>query len=107
MNYEPIDNKVVLKQVKQLKTTGGIIVPEMGQNKTMECEVIAIGPGLLNRNITDTKLLTSNKTQSLRYPMNVKVGDIVVVPKFSLYEFEEKGEKYYVGKEEEILFIKR
>jgi len=104
MEYKPIDNKVVLKQLKKQKKASGIIVPDLGQNKTIEVEVLSIGPGLPMFNNT-SELLTSNKVQK-RYPMQIKVGDIVVIPKYGLHEYDENGKKYFIGKESDILFIK-
>jgi co-chaperonin GroES (HSP10) len=46
MNFRPLHDRVVLKRVEEdTKTKGGIIIPETAQEKPMQGEIIAVGPG--------------------------------------------------------------
>src|SRR5438093_1372637 len=46
MKFRPLHDRVLLRRVEQeAKTTGGIIIPDTAQEKPMEGEVIAVGPG--------------------------------------------------------------
>ena len=46
MKFRPLHDRVLIRRVEQeAKTTGGIIIPDTAQEKPMEGEVIAVGPG--------------------------------------------------------------
>jgi chaperonin GroES len=66
MNWKPIGDQVLLKEVeKQEKTKSGIIMMA-GMDEYIECNVLAVGDGLFTQ--------TGNKI-----PMTVKVGDRVKI----------------------------
>lgn len=66
MNWKPIGDQVLLKEVeKQEKTKSGIIMMA-GMDEYIECDVLAVGDGLFTQ--------TGNKI-----PMTVKVGDRVKI----------------------------
>ena len=66
MNWKPIGDQVLLKQLeKQEKTKSGIIMMA-GMDEFVECDVVAVGEGLFTQ--------TGN-----RIPMTVKTGDRVKV----------------------------
>ena len=46
MSFRPLHDRVVVRRVNQeAKSRGGIIIPDTAQEKPMEGEVIAVGPG--------------------------------------------------------------
>ena len=46
MKFRPLHDRVVVKRVEEdTKTKGGIIIPDTAQEKPMQGEVIAVGPG--------------------------------------------------------------
>ena len=46
MKFNPIDQRVVLKQIEVTGTTsGGVIIPDTTKEGTEIAEVIAVGPG--------------------------------------------------------------
>lgn len=66
MNWKPIGDQVLLKELeRQEKTKSGIIVMS-GMDEYIECDVIAVGDGLFTQ--------TGNKI-----PMTVKTGDRVKI----------------------------
>ena len=66
MNWTPIGDQVLLKELeKQEKTKSGIIMMA-GMDEYIECDVMAVGDGLFTQ--------TGNKI-----PMTVKVGDRVKI----------------------------
>jgi chaperonin GroES len=75
---------------KQEITSGGIIIPDMAQNKQQEGMVIAVGPG---------KLCENGEV----VPPNVQVGDRVLLPKWGGSEEDVHGVKYSVVKDTDIL----
>lgn len=71
MRYQPLANRVIMREVHEDKTTrGGLWVPDIARrNKGLSYgEVIAVGPGRLN---AEGKLV----------PVHVKVGDVVCFPR--------------------------
>ena len=46
MQFRPLHDRVVVRRLDaEEKTAGGIIIPDTAQEKPMEGEVIAVGPG--------------------------------------------------------------
>ncbi|MFI4983240.1 MAG: co-chaperone GroES, partial [Nevskiales bacterium] len=46
MKFRPLQDRVLIRRLTQdEKTAGGIIIPDTAQEKPMEGEVIAAGPG--------------------------------------------------------------
>ena len=46
MNFRPLHDRVLIRRVEpEGKTTGGIIIPDTAQEKPMEGEIVAVGPG--------------------------------------------------------------
>ena len=46
MSFRPLHDRVVVRRVNQEeKSRGGIIIPDTAQEKPMEGEIIAVGPG--------------------------------------------------------------
>ncbi len=85
----PLLDRVLIKRIAQEeKTESGIFIPDAAKEKTHTGEVLAVGPG----KVVDGKTI----------PMNVKVGDMVFLPK---YAGTEAGKEHLIIKEEEILGI--
>lgn len=77
---------------KKKKTKGGILLPDTAQKKSQKGTVIAIGSG---------KMLDNG----VRTPFEVKVGDRVLLAKYSGVDIEEEGENYLLLSERDILAI--
>jgi chaperonin GroES len=93
MALKPLDDRVVIKPAApQEKTKSGIILPENAQEKPMQGEVIAVGPGKL----TDS----GNRGQ-----VSVSVGDQVIYGKYAGTEVEIEGETYKVMRDSELLGV--
>lgn len=89
-----LHDKVVLKKVEEeQQVVGGIIVPDMGREKSNCYEVIDHGPGMYNPHLGNY------------YPMEVKVGDLVIVPKAVINQVIVDGIEYFVCREVEILTV--
>jgi chaperonin GroES len=86
----------VLKKVdSEDKVVGGIIIPDTGKEKSNYFEVVDVGQGMYNPHKGDY------------YPMEVLVGDIVIVPKAVVVQILVDDEEYYVCREVEILTVVR
>jgi len=92
-NIRPLQDRVILKRVKEEeKTKGGIIIPDTAKEKPIEGEVIAIGSG---------KVLEDGTVRKL----DVKVGDRVLFGKYSGTEVKLDGEEHLIVREDDILGI--
>lgn len=92
MTIKPLSNRVVLKNLEAEETTkGGIILAGSAKEKPQTAEVVAVGGGA----VCDGKLI----------PMTVKVGDKVIIGKYSGTEVKLDGCEYIIVKEDEILAI--
>ena len=66
----PLNDRLVVKAVEpESKTAGGIYLPDSAQEKPLEAEVVAVGPG---------KVLENGKV----VPLEVKPGDRVIYAKY-------------------------
>lgn len=93
MNIKPLADRVVLKRLEAEETTkSGIVLAGTAKEKPQEAEVMAVGKGGLT---TDGKEIK----------MEVKVGDKVLISKYSGTEVKVKGEEYIIVKQEDILAI--
>ena len=91
MALEAIYNAVIVKPVEAEETSyGGIIVPDLGNEKNKLAEVVAVGPGYYSA--TGTFLETM-----------LKVGDIVILPTMGFSKMEYEGEEYWLGPENQVL----
>ncbi len=92
MSIKPLADRVVIKMLEAEETTkGGIILTSAAQEKPQVAEVVAVGPGKTE----DGKLV----------PVTLKVGDKVLMSKYSGTEVKVDGEEYTILREEDILAI--
>jgi chaperonin GroES len=93
MNIRPLQDRVLIKRIdEQEQVRGGIIIPDTAKEKPQEAEVVAVGPGKTN---DDGK----------RVPVDIKVGDKVLVGKYSGSDIKIDGEDYVIVREDEILAV--
>lgn len=92
MTLKPLGDRVVLKFTEAEETSkGGIILAASAQEKPQTAEVIAVGPG----GIVDGKEIV----------MQVKIGDKVILSKYSGTEVKLGNEEYTIAKQSDILAI--
>ena len=88
---EALFNAVIVKPLETEESTyGGIIVPDVGNEKNQMGEVVAIGPG--KPTITGEFISTI-----------LKVGDTVVLPTQGFTKLPYEGDEYWVGPENQVL----
>lgn len=92
MNIKPLGDRVVIKMLESEETTkGGIILAGSAKEKPQMAEVLAIGPGA----VEDGKVV----------PMEVKVGDKVLMSKYAGTEVKIDGNEYIILSQKDILAI--
>jgi chaperonin GroES len=93
VSFRPLHDRVVVRRVNQEeKSRGGIIIPDTAQEKPMEGEVIAVGPG------------TRGDDGTLQ-PLDIKADDRVLFGKWSGTEVKLDGEELLIMKESDIMGI--
>jgi chaperonin GroES len=93
MKFRPLHDRVVVRRVDEdTKSKGGIIIPDTAQEKPMQGEVIAVGPGGRDES---GKLI----------PIDVKAGDRVLFGKWSGTEVKLDGVEYLIMKESDIMGV--
>ena len=93
MNIRPLHDRVVVKRLEaEEEVRGGIIIPDTAKEKPQQAEVVAVGPGKL-------------KDDDGRSPMDVNVGDQVLIGKYSGSEIQIDGQDLVILREDEILAV--
>ena len=93
MKFRPLHDRVVVRRVDaDEKSAGGIIIPDTAQEKPMQGEVVAVGPG-------------ARDEAGERIALDVKAGDIVLFGKWSGTEVRIDGEELLIMKESDIMGI--
>lgn len=93
MKIRPLHDRVVVARIDaEEKTAGGIVIPDTAKEKPAEGKVIAVGPG----RVADDG--------SVR-PLDVKVGDRVLMGKYAGTDIKLGGEDYIILREDDILAV--
>ncbi len=93
MKFRPLHDRVVVRRITaEEKTKGGIIIPDTAQEKPMEGEVIAVGPGARNE-------------QGTIVALEVKAGDRILFGKWSGTEVKLDGQELLIMKESDIMGV--
>ena len=93
MKFRPLHDRVVVKRIEaEEKSAGGIIIPDTAKEKPSQAEIIAVGPGARGE---AGKLI----------PIDVKVGDRILLGKWSGTEVKIDGQELLIMKESDIMGI--
>lgn len=92
MKLRPLKNHIIIEEVIEEETKGGLILPNSDDQKTMTGEILSVGPG-----IYDDK---GNFEEPL-----FKEGQTVLFPKGTGQHIELEGRKFVFFKPEDILAI--
>lgn len=91
INIRPLHDRVIIQRIEELKSAGGIVIPETAGDKPQRGKVVAIGPG-------------KYENGQLK-KMDVKVGDEVLFGKYSGTEVKVSGMDVLVMREEDIMGV--
>ena len=93
MKFRPLHDRVVVRRIDaEMKTAGGIIIPDTAQEKPQQGEVVAVGPGARNE-------------KGEIVALDVKAGDRVLFGKWSGTEVKVDGEDLLIMKESDIMGV--
>jgi chaperonin GroES len=93
MKFRPLHDRVVVRRIDaDEKSTGGIIIPDTAQEKPMQGEIVAVGPG-------------ARDEAGVRIALDVAEGDLVIFGKWSGTEVRIDGVDLLIMKESDIMGI--
>ncbi|ESY78077.1 molecular chaperone GroES [Mesorhizobium sp. LNHC221B00] len=93
MKFRPLHDRVVIRRAEgDIKSKGGIIIPDTAKEKPQEGEVVAVGPGARDEN-------------GALVPLDVKAGDLILFGKWSGTEVKIDGEDLLIMKEADIMGV--
>ena len=92
MKIRPLADRVLIKSLEVEETTkSGIVLPNTAKEKPQVAEIVAVGPG----GVVDGK----------EVKMEVKVGDKVLISKYSGTEVKVDGDEFTIVKQSDILAV--
>jgi len=90
---QPLADRILVKRAEPEEVRrGGIIIPDTAKEKPQECTVMAVGPGKVD-------------DQGKRVPLEVKVGDRILIGKYAGTEVKIDGEEHLIMREDDVLAI--
>jgi chaperonin GroES len=93
MKFRPLHDRVLVRRVDaEGKTAGGIVIPDTAQEKPMEGEIVAVGPG-------------ARDERGAVVPLHVKPGDRILFGKWSGSEIKLDGKDLLIMVESDILGV--
>ncbi len=93
VQLRPLGGRVLVKRLEaQEKLKGGIILPDTAKKKEERAEVVAVGPGKKDKN---GKVM----------PMPVKVGDVILMDKYSGQDVQLNDEDFMIVRQDDIIAI--
>ena len=93
MALKPLQDRIVIKVIEDTEqTSGGIFIPDSAKEKPQKGEVVAAGPGALNK-------------EGNREEMEVKVGDIVLFAKYAGTDVKFDRQELKILSEKDILAV--
>ncbi|MDV2495863.1 MAG: co-chaperone GroES [bacterium] len=94
MKVRPLHDRILVRRIEEEGEVkkGGIIIPDTAKEKPQEGEVVAVGEG---------KILEDGERQ----PMDVKVGDRILIGKYSGTDVNIGDDEYLILREEDVLAV--
>ncbi len=90
---QPLGNRVLLRKLEAEETLkGGIILPDSAKKKQEQAEVIAVGTGKKDK-------------QGNLVPIPVKIGDIVLMEKYTGQEVTLDDQEYVIVRSDDLIAI--
>jgi chaperonin GroES len=93
VHFRPLGNRVLVRRLEtEEPLKGGIIIPDTAKKKQEQAEVIAIGTGKKDKNGNPI-------------PIPVKVGDTILMEKYSGQEVTLDNEEYVILRADDLIAI--
>ncbi|KXJ19980.1 10 kDa heat shock protein, mitochondrial [Exaiptasia diaphana] len=89
--FKPLFDRILIEKfLPEVKTKGGVLLPEKSQAKVLEGTVIAVGPGLTDKD-------------GRHVPVSVSVGDKVLLPEFGGTKIQLDDKELHIYRDNDIL----
>src|ERR1700690_3175264 len=93
MKFRPLHDRVVVRRLDaEEKSAGGIIIPDTAKEKPSQGEITAVGPG-------------GRDEAGKLIPIDLKVGDPVLLGKWAGTEVKIAGQDLLIMKESDIMGV--
>lgn len=93
MKLQPLGNRVLVSRLdSEQKLKGGIVLPDSAKKKQEQAKIIAIGSGKKDKN-------------GNLIPVPVKIGDVILMEKYSGQEVTINSEEFVIIKADDIIAI--
>ena len=93
MTFRPLHDRVAIRRLEgEDKSKGGIIIPDTVKEKPQQGEVVAVGPGVRDKD-------------GAVAPLAVKVGDVVLFGKWSGTEIVIDGQDLLIMKQADLMGV--
>ena len=93
MKFRPLHDRILVQRIEeQMKSKGGIIIPDTAKEKPQEGRVVAVGSG---------RVLEDGSVR----PVELKKGDRILFGKYSGNEIKLDGEDHIIMREEDVLAV--
>lgn len=93
IKLRPLGNRVLVRRLEAEETLkGGIILPDTAKKKQESAEVVAVGPGAKDK-------------QGNPVPMPVKIGDVILMEKYSGQEVTLEDETFVILRADDLIAI--
>jgi chaperonin GroES len=90
IKIQPLEDRIVIMPSDEAESMrGGLYIPDTAKEKPTQGEVIAVGPGRVEK--------------GQRVPMDLKVGDVVIYGKYSGTPFQLSGDEVIIIKASDVL----
>ncbi|XP_015750921.1 PREDICTED: 10 kDa heat shock protein, mitochondrial-like, partial [Acropora digitifera] len=92
--FKPLFDRILVEKfLPEVKTKGGVLLPEKGQGKVLEGTVVAVGPGLRDDKTGESK------------GVSVEVGDKVLLPEYGGTKINLEEKEYHIYRDGDILGV--
>jgi chaperonin GroES len=93
MTIKPLYDRILVRRVEEKEQKrGGIIIPDTAKEKPLEGKVIAVGSG-------------HHEDDGTIVPLQVKVGDRVLIGKYTGTEVKIEDKEHVIVREDEVLGV--
>lgn len=93
MAIQPLGNRIVAERIEEEdQVLGGIIIPDSAKEKGLSARIIATGPG-------------AKRDDGSVVPLDVQVGDRVMIGKFAGTDISVDGSDYVILTEDDVLGV--
>lgn len=89
----PLADRILVRRIEdEVSKIGSLYIPDTAKEKPQQAEVVAVGPGRV-------------KEDGTRIPMEVAVGDKVLIGKYAGTEVKLDGVEHLILREDDVLAV--